>query len=100
MRLALQNKRVVVLRLVFRTRKRLWGLSRNMPQLPSSSRPLLLLWLQGVIGRLNSNDGTTTKTSLENKHLGNEDYFVIIASSHRLLLTEHAANGLVEAPLM
>jgi len=60
-----------------------------------------LLWLQGVIGRLNSNDGTTTKTSLENKHLGNEDYFVIIASSsHRLLLTEHAANGLVEAPLM
>ena len=28
------------------------------------------------------------------------DYYVIIASSsHPLLLTEHAANGLVEAPL-
>ena len=41
-----------------------------------------------------------TKTSLENKHLGNGDYFVIIASSsHLLFLTEHAANGLVEAPL-
>ena len=40
---------------------------------------------------------TTTKTSLENKHLGNSDFFVIIASSsHLLLLTEHAANGLVE----
>ena len=44
---------------------------------------------------------TATKTSLaENKHLGNSDYFVIIASSsHPSLLTEHAANGLVEAPL-
>ena len=41
-----------------------------------------------------------TKTSLENKHLGNGDYFVIIASSlHPLLLTEHAANELVDAPL-
>ena len=43
---------------------------------------------------------TATATSLENKHLGNGDYFVIIASSsHPLLLTKHAANGLVEAPL-
>ena len=43
---------------------------------------------------------TATKTSLENKHLGNGDYFVIItSSSHSLLLTKHAANGLVEAPL-
>ena len=100
MRPALQNKRVVVLRVAFRTRKRLWGLSINRPQLPSSSRPLLLLWLQGVIGRLNSNDGTATKTSLENKHLGKGDYFVIISSFlHLLLLTEHAANGLVEAML-
>ena len=34
------------------------------------------------------------------KHLGNGDYLVNIASSsHPLLLTEHAANGLVEAPL-
>ena len=42
---------------------------------------------------------TETKTSLENKHLGNGDYFVIIASSsHPLLLTDHAANGLVEVP--
>ena len=45
--------------------------------------------------------GTATKTSLENKHLGNGDYFVIIAASspHPSLLTEHIANGLVEAPL-
>ena len=36
----------------------------------------------------------------QNKHLGNGDYFVIIAScSHPLLLTEHAAILLVEAPL-
>ena len=41
-----------------------------------------------------------TKMSLENKHLGSYDYFVIItSSSHTLLLTEHAANGLVEASL-
>ena len=45
-------------------------------------------------------NGNRTKTSLETKHLGNSDYLVIIASSsHALLLTEHAANGLVEAPL-
>ena len=38
---------------------------------------------------------TATKTSLDNKHLGNGDYFAIIAPSlHPLLLTEHAANGL------
>ena len=43
---------------------------------------------------------TATKTSLENKHFGNADYFVIIASSsHPLLFTEHAASGLVEVPL-
>ena len=43
---------------------------------------------------------TARKTSLENTHLGNGDYFVIIASSSRpFLLTEHAANGLVGAPL-
>ena len=43
---------------------------------------------------------TVTKTLLENKHLGIGDYFVITASSsHPLLLTEHAANGLVEVPL-
>ena len=41
-----------------------------------------------------------TKTVLENKHLGNCDYFVIIAfPSHPVLLTEHTANGLVEVPL-
>ena len=41
-----------------------------------------------------------TKNSLENKHLGNGDYFLIIASSSRtLLLTEHAASGLVEGQL-
>ena len=38
------------------------------------------------------------KTSLENKHLGKGDYFVIIASSlHPLSLTENAGNGLLEA---
>ena len=43
---------------------------------------------------------TATKTSVENEHLRNGDYFVNIASSsHPLLLTEHAANALVEAPL-
>ena len=32
------------------------------------------------------------KTSLENKHLGHDDYITIVASSsHPLLLTEHAA---------
>ena len=42
-----------------------------------------------------------TKTPLEIKHFGNGDYFVIIASySHLLLLTEYAANGLVEAQRM
>ena len=51
-------------------------------------------------GSLTSNDGKATKTSLENKHLGNVDYFVIISSSsHPLFLIEHAGNGLVEAPL-
>ena len=35
-----------------------------------------------------------------NRHLENGDYFVIIgSSSHPLLLTEHAANGLVEASM-
>ena len=48
----------------------------------------------------NGGNGKATKTSLENEHMGNGDYFVIIASSlHPLLLTEHAANGTVEAPL-
>ena len=41
-----------------------------------------------TIGSWSSNDGK-----------GNENVTVIIASSsHPLLLTEHAANGLVEAP--
>jgi len=44
--------------------------------------------------------GTATKTSLQNEQFGNGDYFVIItSSSHPLLLTEHAADKLVEAPL-
>ena len=42
-----------------------------------------------------------TKTWLENKQLGNDGDYSVIAtsSSHPLLLTEHAANGLVEAAL-
>ena len=40
------------------------------------------------------------RMSLQNKHLGNGDYFGIIASSsHPMLLKEHAATGLVQAPL-
>ena len=48
------------------------------------------------IASLSRYDGNAaSKTSLENKNLGNGDYFVIIASSsHPLLLTEHATNGL------
>ena len=47
-----------------------------------------------------STTATATKSSLEKKHLGNGDYFVIIASSsHPLLLTVQAANGLVEVPV-
>ena len=41
----------------------------------------------------------TAKASFQSKHLRNGDYFVIIASSfHPLLLTEHAAYGLVQVP--
>jgi len=40
-----------------------------------------------------------TKMSLENKHLENVDYIVIIASfSQPVLMRKHAANGLVEVP--
>ena len=39
------------------------------------------------------------KTSLENKHLRNGDYFDNCFSLHPLFLTEHAVNGLVEALL-
>ena len=43
---------------------------------------------------------TATTTLFENKHLKNGDCLVIIVSSSRpLLLTEHAKNGLVKAPL-
>ena len=48
---------------------------------------------------LSSNNGNGNETFLENKHLGNGDYNVIIASSHPLSLTEYAANWLEEAPL-
>ena len=47
-----------------------------------------------ALGNLSSSNGN------ENKHLGNDDYFVIIPpSSQPLLLKEYAANGPVEAPL-
>ena len=37
---------------------------------------------------------------IQDKHLANGDYFAITASSsHPLFFTEHAGNGLVEAPL-
>ena len=50
-----------------------------------------------ILGSLTSSNG---KQNVDNKHLGNVDYFVIIiSSSHSLLSTEHATNGLVEAPL-
>ena len=39
------------------------------------------------------------KASFQSKHLRNGVYFVIIASSiHLSLLTEHAANGLIQVP--
>ena len=54
--------------------------------------------LQLHLGALALMTATATKTSVENKHLENGGYFVIIASSsHPLLLTEHAVNGQVEA---
>ena len=40
-----------------------------------------------------------TRISQITHYLGNSDYFVIIASLHSFLLTEHAVNGQVEAPL-
>ena len=54
-----------------------------------------------AFGSFSSRDSNgNKKTLIENKRLGNGDYFVIIASSsHSLLLTGHAANGLVNAPL-
>ena len=51
-------------------------------------------------GALAATTEMAKKTSLENKRLRNGDYFAIIAYPSRpLLLTEHATNGLVEAPL-
>jgi len=51
-------------------------------------------------GASTATTATATKTSLENKHLRNGGYFVIIASSSLpLLLAGHAANGLVEVPV-
>ena len=47
------------------------------------------------IGSLSNNDGNGN----ENKYLGNGDHFEIAYPSHPLLLTGHAANGLVKAPL-
>ena len=53
-----------------------------------------------ILGSLNRTMATAMKMSIENTHLGNGDYFVIIgSSSHPLLLTEHAPNRLVEMPL-
>ena len=55
-------------------------------------------WL--YLGAYVKTTATAAKTSLENKHLGNANYFKIISSSsHPILLIEHAANGQVEAPL-
>ena len=43
---------------------------------------------------------TAAKASLENIHLRNADYFMIIASFlYPLLFTDRAASGLLEAPL-
>ena len=62
------------------------------------------MWLNGADGgtlcRLIIKKQQQEEQLIQNKHLGNRDYYVIIASSsHPLFLTEHAANGLVEAPL-
>lgn len=65
---------------------------------------LIPLFLNGTLtlGSLCSNNGngtaTVTQTLLENEHLGNGDNLaIIVSSSHPLSLTEHAANGLLEA---
>ena len=56
------------------------------------------MWLNYLASAMMT--GTATKTSLENKHLGKSEYFVIItSSSHPLSLIEHAANRLLEAAL-
>lgn len=64
---------------------------------------LIHLWQSMAERNPGIHEGTkamATKTSLENKPLGNGDYFAITnSSSHPLFLTEHAANGPVEAPL-
>ena len=50
--------------------------------------------LHSVVESLTSNDGNGNENLTWKKHLGNGDYFAIIASSSRsLLLTERAENG-------
>ena len=62
----------------------------------SNARRVLSQW--GAYAKTTAT--AAAKTSLENKHLGNGDYFQITASSsHPILLIEHTANGQVEAPL-
>jgi len=47
---------------------------------------------------LSSKDGNSNGRQRQRQHLGNGDYFVIIASSFLELLTEHAVTRLIEAP--
>ena len=53
-----------------------------------------------LIWSVRKDESNGRKTSLKNKHLGNGDHFVIIASSlHLLLLTEYDGERLVKLSL-
>ena len=72
----------------------------DQPQIQTGCRNLVANngSIESTIESLSSND--RNENVAWNKRLGNGDYFAIIASSsHPLLLTEYAANGLVEVSL-
>ena len=84
-----------------------WGDSVSTPKIQPSSNPWETKgesWKFKTLTRMEytqaATTATATKTWLENKHLRNDDYLVIFASSSQpLFLTGHAANEPVEAPL-
>ena len=58
------------------------------------------IWSSGDVKQICQNEKNARAARAARAHLGNGGYFVIIASSsYPLLLTENAANELVEAPL-
>jgi len=76
---------------------------QNADETKKNVSNLIHLWQSIAERNPGIHEGTTamaTKTSLENKPLGNGDYFAITtSSSHPLFLTEDASNGLANAPL-